>query len=143
MVLRFKILGIPLAKQSARFYSKNGKIKSYQKKEVVDRGNNMSYDIISQLPKGFIPFDVPLAAKMLYVFPIPKTFSKKKIEKIKSGEIVYKETKPDLHDNLNKQTFDCMEGIVYTNDSRVCRIDRSEKIYGNIPRTEIEIYPIN
>ena len=52
-MIEFKILGIPTPKQSARFYAKNfgGKtmMKSYQKKEVVEKERNSAFDVKSHL----------------------------------------------------------------------------------------------
>jgi Holliday junction resolvase RusA-like endonuclease len=58
-----------------------------------------------------------------------------------AGEVFYKETRPDLQDNLMKMTSDAMNGIVYTDDSRICKTE-TQKIYGLVPRIEIEIYEL-
>lgn len=146
MTLNLKILGIPLSKQSARFKVMKGKsgssfVKSYQKKEVVDNERNIAFDVKSQLPLGFVPFDRPIGAKVLFVFPPLKNFSKKKMSELESGTVIHKDTKPDLTDNLMKGVFDAMEGIVFTNDSRICEVS-SKKIYGFVPRTEIELFEL-
>jgi len=141
-MIEFKILGIPLPKQSARFYAKNfgGKtmIKSYQKKEVVEKERNIAFDVMSQLPEGFIPYDCPLSMELLFVFPPLASMNKATKLAIKKGEIVYKPTKPDLHDNLAKIVADSMNGVVFVDDSRICKVE-SQKIYGLIPRTEVII----
>lgn len=54
--------------------------------------------------------------------------------------ILYKQTKPDC-DNLWKQVGDAMEGVVYLNDSQICKIEIT-KIFGTTPRTEILIYQL-
>ena len=141
------IIGTPQPKQSARFRAitnkKTGKtfVSSYQKKEVVENEKNIAFDVKSQLPIGFIPFDEAIGVKILYVFPLLSSFTKKQKETIENGGIIYKDTKPDLTDNLNKGLFDACEGILYTNDSRVCKMD-SVKIYGTVPRIELEIYKL-
>ena len=144
-MIEFKILGIPSPKQSARFYAKNfgGKtmIKSYQKKEVVEKERNIAFDVKSQLPEGFIPYDCPLLFEVLFVFPILSSMKKAVRQAIEEGEIVYKPTKPDLQDNLMKILADSMNGIVFVDDSRICKVS-SQKIYGLIPRTEVIIKPL-
>ena len=145
--MKVTVLGIPKPKQSARFYAqtfKGGKtrVRSYQKKEVKDAEKNFAFSVISQLPKNFVPYDEPIAVEVLFVFPPLSTFSKKKKAEIESGVIYYKETKPDLTDNLNKGVFDALEGIVYVNDSRICAVT-SKKIYGMIPRTELTFSKLN
>lgn len=142
MSLKFKILGIPQPKQSARFAIRKGKggknfLQKYQKKEVVQNERNIAFDIKSQLPEGFIPFDSALKVKVLFVFPPLKTFSKVKLNALSTGAIIYKTTKPDLTDNLMKGTMDAMNGIVFTDDSIIAEVE-SKKIYGLVPRMEIE-----
>lgn len=139
--LYLEILGIPGSKQSARYYSKGGKVFSYQPQKVKDMERNIAYDVKSQLPRGFVPFDEPIFAWITYVFPIPKSLKKSDREKIKQGVTVYKSTKPDVNDNLTKGVADSMEGIVFINDSRISRIF-AEKIYGEVPRTIIHITPL-
>jgi len=145
--MKLTFLGIPKPKQSAKFRAVKGKgktfVTSYQKKEVKDAERNMAFDAKSQLPKGFIPYDKPIGVNILYVFPMLRSFSKKKKQAVENGEIIFKETKPDLTDNLNKGVFDALEGIVYVNDSRICEIGNARKIYGLKPRTEIEFYELN
>ena len=144
--MKLTFLGIPKPKQSAKFRAVKGKgktfIASYQKKEVKDNERNIAFDAKSQLPKDFIPYNVPIGVNILYVFPPLSSFSKRKIKAIEDGEVFYKETKPDLTDNLNKGLFDALEGIVYVNDSRICKIGNAEKIYGVRPRTEVEFFEL-
>lgn len=141
-MIEFKILGIPSPKQSARFYAKNfgGKtmIKSYQKKEVVEKERNIAFEVRSQLPEGFIPYDCPLSIEVLFVFPPLSSMNKATKSAIENGEIIYKPTKPDLQDNLMKGLSDAMNGVVFVDDSRICKVE-SQKIYGLIPRTEVII----
>lgn len=135
----FKILGVPKPKQSMKF-TRQGI--SYQPKEVKEQERNLKYDIRSQLPEGHIPYDGPLQLSVTFVFPPPAGWSKKKMTDLTLGAIFYKDTKPDLQDNLMKGVCDAMEGIVYTNDSRICKLTGSEKIYGLVPQTIIKIEPL-
>lgn len=140
-MVKIEILGIPKPKQSARFRIIKNKagnqfISSYQNKSVKDSEANIGYTAIQQLPKGFIPFDCPVSAYIEYIFPMPAGFNKIKIEAIRSGKKIYKETKPDLSDNLNKGLIDALAGIVYVNDSRIVSL-AAEKYYGFIPKTII------
>ena len=144
--IRFEILGVPQPKQSARFsgriIGKKVSIHSYQKSSVVQKGKDMAWDIQSQIPEGFIPFDGPIGISGCYIFPPLSKFSKKKTQQIADGWKYYKATKPDLHDNLNKQLMDVMEGLVFTNDSRICRVEQFEKYYGMVPKTIIEVFEL-
>lgn len=141
-LLKLKILGIPQPKQSARFAirkGKNGKnfIHKYQKEDVVQNERNIAFDVKSQLPQDFIPFNSALKAKVLFVFPPLKGFSKAKLNALSSGATLYKTTKPDLTDNLMKGTMDSLNGIVFTDDAIIAEVE-SRKIYGLVPRIEIE-----
>lgn len=146
-ILFFIFHGIPSSKQSARFtVGKNGKMKgkvvSYQKTSVKNKETELALIAKSQLPQGFKILDEPIGVSILYVFPILSSFTKKEKEFIENGGIIYKDTKPDLTDNLNKGLFDALQGIVYTNDSRIVKIIDSSKIYGKNPRTELTIFKL-
>lgn len=143
--LSIEILGIPSSKQSARFRIQNvaGKmsVRSYQKQNVVDKEKSIAMIVQSQLPKNFIPFDCPLSVEVTYVFPPPKSLLKNERDAVNKGMLVYKSTKPDLTDNLNKMMADSLDGIVYVNDSRIAKFS-AMKVYGLNPRTELLIKPI-
>lgn len=145
-IINLIILGEPKAKQSFRFTRTGIK---YQPREVIQNQNNIHYQIAEQLATGFIPTDRPIIVKsLIYVFPVPKSFTKKQREALRRYEeeafeniiylpAIYKTTKPDLTDNLSKMLFDVMQGIVYKNDSQICAVQNSMKIYGSKPRTEV------
>lgn len=137
--------GEPTPKQSARFrtFKKAGKtiVQSYHTKAIKDKYNSLKNQAISQVPKEHKLFDGPIGVKVLFVFPPLKSWKKSIKESLALGAKIYKHTKPDLHDNLMKLPIDSLEGIVFTNDSRVAKVE-SEKIYGNEPRTEIEFYQL-
>lgn len=143
-MINLKILGTPTPKQSARFRIIKGKkgdfISSYQKKSVKDAANSIALQIKPQLPKDFKIIDTPMSMDVLFVFPPLKSWSKKKLEELKSGAIIYKDTKPDV-DNTTKNLLDPMEGLVFTNDSRICKIT-IQKIFGLEPRTEINFFEL-
>lgn len=144
MTLELKILGIPQPKQSVRSSGKittTGKVKirHFQPEKIKQNERNIAFYVKSQLPKGFRPFDGPIAVKrLLYVFPPQKNWSKTKLKQMEEGTVFYRDVKPDLMDNLNKPLFDALEGIVYTNDARIVKADGMLKIYGFVPRIEIE-----
>lgn len=140
MKIHLKILGIPQPKQSARFrvqkFGNKSFVKSYQKKEVIENERNFAFDAKSQLPENFELMTGPLKVKALFVFPPLKSFNKAKLNILASGGVIYKDTKPDLQDNLFKGVADSLEGIIFLNDSQICEVS-SRKIYGNVPRVEL------
>lgn len=139
------IKGIPQPKQSARFRSfrmgEKNIVQSYQTKEVKDNERNIKYDVKTQLPQGFIPFNVAIGVKVLFVFPPLSSWSKKKMMQLTQGDTIYKDTKPDLTDNLMKGTMDALNGIVFTDDARIASVE-SKKIYGLVPRIELVFFEL-
>lgn len=141
-VLNFKILGIPIPKQSFRFAIKENKVgvqyvSKYQSAEVVQDAKYIVSQLAEQLPPNFKLWDKGIMIRIQYVFPVPNAFSQKKIALMRNGKLYYKTTKPDL-DNLDKQLFDSMEGKVFVNDSQICS-RYSEKIYGDTPQTLVSV----
>jgi len=87
-----------------------------------------------QIPKNFTPFRGPVIVKeLLFVFPPLSTWPKYKLYDLAQGKVFYKDTKPDITDNLCKGLFDAMEGIIYMNDSQICEQGLTRKIYGLKP----------
>jgi len=158
MILEIEIPGVPMPKQSVRahpVYNRNGEpviyqdkrsgrkkvlIRHHQPKDITDREKTIAFMIQEQLPDGFLPFQGPVAINRLhYVFPPLSSFSQKKMSEIAAGKIHPKTTKPDITDNLAKMIFDCMEGIIYLNDSQVWSQADVRKYYGFRPGIYITI----
>lgn len=143
--IKMIIPGIPKPKQSARFrIAKFGTgkqfIQSYQPKEIVEEERSIRLVIKEQLPKDFVILKGEVVVtKLHYVFPPLSNFSQRLRNEISAGKIIYKTTKPDLTDNLNKGLFDAMQGIIFLNDSQICELNNVKKFYGYDPRTEIEL----
>ena len=138
--MKLTILGEPKAIQSVRVRNAGSFIQKYQPKENLTYKNWIRLEVKQQLEQDFVPWSKGIIVKELnFIFPIPKSFSKKKTQAIKDGEIIYKTTKPDLMDNLSKGLFDALEGLLYKNDSQICECQSSSKFYGEIPRIELEI----
>lgn len=67
----------------------------------------------------------------------------KSIPKYKRSGMLFKHTKPDLHDNLNKALFDALEGVVWERDQNVVAMDDVKKYYGENDAIIIEIECLN
>ena len=131
--------GDPMPKQSARFFctkkinTENGRhiIASFQPKEMEVRKKDYQAQMKAQLTESFVRFERRVHVRKLhYVYPPLKGFSKSIMQAINAGQIVYKETQPDLVDNLKKLVFDSMAGIVFANDGSVVSEDNVKKYYG-------------
>lgn len=131
----------PRAKQSARHVVNKGKIKSYQNKDLKSWENAIKMMAKNQYKAEILTCG--LAVKnLIYSFKALKSFTKKQNLEIAEKGYIYKITKPDLTDNLNKALFDALEGIVYKNDSQICVIKNAQKIYTNKNFIKLELKKI-
>lgn len=128
--LKITLFGIPMAKQSVRSTNTGH---HFQPKKTVDRKKDYIKQILEQLPEGFKPFEKEVhITKFHCVYPPLKYFHKIKgrMEAIRNGEIIYKNTQPDLIDNLKKLAFDSMAKIVLANDGLIVTENDTAKYYG-------------
>jgi Holliday junction resolvase RusA-like endonuclease len=87
------------------------------------------------------PLDGPILFGLKVFLPIPASKSKKWQAAARAGE-VRPTTKPDL-DNLVKQIKDCAKGVFWLDDKQVVEyLPGFGKWYGDIPRWEVEIRPL-
>ena len=138
----FEIIGTPLQKQSARFAKRGRFMKSYQPKNVVNYAAQAKIQVIDQLPEGFVPFSGKIKViRLTFVFPPLKSWSKKKLQSLRDGSCIYKDTKPDL-DNLEKMIYDCCNGVVWTDDAKIVCKGGITKVFGEVPKTILEVVEI-
>jgi Holliday junction resolvase RusA-like endonuclease len=125
----------PQPHQSVRF-TRSGR--SYKPKKIVDYQSYIVELVKCQLPEGFemIPAGTLIYIEQLhYQYAYPKAFSKKKKQQGK----IYKATKPDLQDNLNKAFLDALEGVVYEQDQNIVCINSLEKYYGETDKITLTL----
>ena len=125
----------PTPHQSVRF-TRNGH--SYKPQKIVDYQLHIISLVKGQLPVGFeiIPAgSLIFIDKLHYQYAYPKAFSKKKRQQDK----IYKQTKPDLQDNLNKAFLDALEGVVYEQDQNIVCINNLEKYYGETDKITLTL----
>lgn len=146
-VYRFKLLQYPTPKQSMRvavrakrqvkgagFLRNTDQQESpYQVHTFTDEAlkqyqQNLVIEVLSQRPRGFVSLTGPLRLFVAYVFPPLKNHTAAEQKVLAAGGRVWKSTKPDVTDNLNKPVADALQGIIYQNDSQVSRIT-TEKYY--------------
>lgn len=119
-VIEFFVPGVPVAKGRPRAYRrKNGSIGAYTPDKTVVWEETIKYYAMKVRPDK--PIDGPI--KLILEFKMPKS---KNAEKQKRQ---HPTTKPDL-DNLEKAVMDALNGIMWTDDARVCQ-KISSKIYAN------------
>lgn len=139
---KLEMLGIPRPKQSFRFAVRKNKIgktyvQKYQDQDVIYMEQSLAWQVAQQLPKDFKPFDCGIMLRIEFIFPPLKSWTKKQKQALADGEHIFKITAPDI-DNLQKMVCDAMEGVVYVNDSRICK-KTVEKCYGEQAKTRIVI----
>lgn len=135
--LNIIIPGTPIPKQSVR----HGKFGTYQPPELVYAKKKIKADIEVQLPKGFVPWTGPVRIlRLAFVYEFLKSHKKADKEHFeKTGNPLFKITRPDSVDNLRKLPFDCLSGLVYEDDSQICHECGASKYFGKESFTLIEL----
>jgi Holliday junction resolvase RusA-like endonuclease len=131
-IMKLTIHGNPIPKKRPRFARMGKFVKTYnpQKKEV----DAVRLAMKAQW-KGK-PLTEAVSVRLVFIMPIPKSTTKKKLREILAGEVTHIK-KPDL-DNLVKFYFDCLNKIVWVDDSQVTEIQAC-KFYGETPLTMISV----
>lgn len=133
MILRFTVPGEPVAKGRPRF-TRAGRSYTPTKTERYENLVRMSY---VQKYGNRKPAEVPLQLSIRAIFPIPKSWSKKK-RAAAEADNVPKISRPDL-DNVLKAVADGLNGVAWTDDSLIYSLE-AWKGYGTIPRVEVIIW---
>lgn len=123
------VYGTPVPKARARTVRlKNGKTISYTPDKTAAWENKIQEQALKKRPGELL--DGPLILEATFYLQRPKS---------KPKRVKFPDTKPDL-DNLVKSVKDALEGIIYTNDSRI--VDEViRKRYGDPVRAEITVRP--
>ncbi|MCM1276703.1 MAG: RusA family crossover junction endodeoxyribonuclease [Lachnospiraceae bacterium] len=130
---QFTVPGKPQGKARPRFNGKTRRTYTPQKTINYEQLVRNSY---LALYAGEPPLDGALKAEITAFFPIPKSVSKSKRDRMLSGEI--KPTvKPDA-DNIIKAILDALNGAAYKDDAAVIKVT-AEKRYSDEPRVEVKI----
>lgn len=137
MEVNFTVGTVPVAKQSARFgCSKNGKLIKYTDQKVKNYAQYVRLCAMDAVGDR-LPFSGPVEARVQFRFPWPKTMSRLDRAKVEALPVPYRAKKPDV-DNLQKNIFDAMNGVVYFDDSQIVKVT-VEKIYHATPSVAISI----
>ncbi len=133
----FTIPGKPIVKARARF-KYYGKTYDPQEKEKEAWQWETKQELIKQGVSKLI--EGPLILKVSFIMPIPKSTPKKDLKELQDGKVMWHDIRPDL-DNMIKWVKDCLNNLLYKDDSQVCYI-AAMKVYGLEPETQIEIEKI-
>lgn len=124
--ITINLVGVPQGKGRARAFVRGGRVGHFTP-EKTRTYEGMIRTAAMEAMGNRPPLDEPVEFIMRAIFPIPPSFSKKKqqqamVNEIKPGK------KPDL-DNIEKAWADALNGVVYRDDSLICR-KVTEKRYG-------------
>jgi len=136
--LRVEVPGEPLAKQSARFRVQGGRVRSFQRREVVVKEATLAALIHNQLPAGWLPLEGPVVVHEAgFLFSPPKSWTKRKRAELDRKPIP-KLTRPDL-DNLEKLLFDACSGILWFDDAQIVTKLAVYKGFSSFPRIILDV----
>lgn len=129
------IEGMPVAKGRPRFsrYGAYTPKKTQEYEEYVKMCWLAKYGSIQ-------PSEQSLEVNVVFYLPIPKSVNKKQRAEMLDGKIKHTK-KPDI-DNLIKSVLDALNGIAYSDDSKIIRV-AAEKRYSEKPKTELIIKEVN
>lgn len=126
------IPGKPIAKKRPRFARRGNFVTTYSDQET-EEGRTL-WEIKQHWEIN--PIGNPMKVFCLFVLPIPASTSKKRTEEMLNGMIRHIK-RPDT-DNYLKFYMDCMNQVVFLDDSQVWDL-RGQKVYGTEPKTVIEL----
>jgi len=125
-----EIPGKPIAKKRPRFARKGNFVITYNPQQTEE--GRFILNVRQKWKKR--PLEDPIRLVLVFEMPIPKSFPASKKKLMKGGWISHTK-KPDL-DNLIKFVKDCLNGVVYRDDSQIISIN-AEKKYSDDPKTKI------
>lgn len=137
-MMKFTVLGIPVAKGRPKFAKSGNFVRSYTPQDTVNYENlvRLSYQ---QSCDDLRVLQGEVSMKIDAFFPIPKSTSKKKHQLMSIGAIQHTK-KPDA-DNVAKAICDALNKIAYADDSQIVSLEVN-KYYSDVPRAEITIMEV-
>jgi len=138
--ITFSVPGLPIAQPRhqvarGRAYIPSGhKIHAY--KEII---NHIANSHMKEYDRKI--FDCPLKADLVFMFERPKSHFKKNGDLSKAGKKFPKKTSKGDIDNLQKSVFDSLNGVMYVDDSQICKAVVSKK-WGPENITVVKLTPL-
>lgn len=133
------IPGEPIAKKRPRFAKRGKFVQTYNDQETEE--GKFITQVLHQID-GNKPLDCPLHIEFFFYRSRPKGHygTGKNAEKLKPSAPEWPTSKPDV-DNYEKFALDCMNDIVFRDDSQVVSM-KSIKAYAREPKTIIQVMAI-
>lgn len=135
--MKLEILGKPMGKQRPRL----SKFGTYTPQKTVNYETLIKYLFTQKYP-NFKPYEGELRAKIIAIFEVPKSYSKKKRESLLSIPGIENSGagythKPDC-DNIAKIVLDALNGLAYKDDSQITAM-LVFKEYGEQAKVIVEV----
>jgi Holliday junction resolvase RusA-like endonuclease len=133
--ITISLQGPPQGKGRARSFVRGGRIGHYTPQKTRSYEAlifGAAIDAMGNRP----PLDEPVMIDMRAIYPVPASWSERKRQKALIGEI-RPTIKPDI-DNVAKAWSDALNGVVYRDDSLICRMSL-EKHYGSQPLVSVTV----
>ena len=125
IVADINVEGLPVAQPRPRVYrDKAGNVRAVSGNPRVNMWRDRILAAATEQYQGGV-VEGPVTLKVLFVLPRPKRLMRKKDP---AGPIMH-DRRPDL-DNLVKAVKDCLNSVVWKDDSQVCRL-LAHKVYGS------------
>ena len=128
-MIEFVVRGNPVAQSRPRATRVGNSVRLYDESKTRDFKSYFKFSAALAM-RGRQIYDIPLRVTLDVFVAKPKSWPKKR---------VHADTKPDL-DNFAKAALDAMEGVVYTNDSRIVELQLAKHL-SDFPRCEVKVEP--
>lgn len=92
--------------------------------------------------EGFKPFTGGVGLSVVYVHKFLKKHTQRQINMVMRGGTLWKTTKGDMTDNLQKGWCDALNGIVWKDDGQVCHMRDFRKIYGPEDKIMVKVWNV-
>lgn len=137
-MIEFKVEGRAVSQPRPRVYrTATGKSKAVNSRQSITYKRIVKMTAKSYMNKQRLTMtERSLAMRLTFVFTPPKSYTKKKLMAVESGELRYTK-KPDL-DNLAKGILDALNGTVYKDDSQIITLSINKE-YGHTDHVLIKI----
>ena len=132
-------MGPPKGKGRPRFQKIGNYTKVCTPPDTVNYENLVKLEYELQCKKYYFPDDKELGIKIIAYYPIAKSTSKIKKEKM-NNDLIHPTKKPDC-DNVLKIVADSLNLIAYHDDAQIIEASVCKK-FSDVPRTEVELYDL-
>ena len=133
MMITFKVDANPVGKQRARYVKRGNFVQAYTP-EKTRTYETLIRDSAIEAMGSSEPLETPVNLYLYIRVPIPKSYSKKKVEDCLNG-LDKPIRKPDAS-NILKSVEDGMNGVVYKDDSQIVNLHVT-KVYSSLAGVDI------